>query len=95
MHRGLLVADEDVADGVLLEQRVVDRQDRAAGIAEDLFDPLADQAFDQDVCAAALGSHGRIPSQVSQRTDPAQQAAPGHFSVRFAPCQSRGGAATR
>ena len=35
MHRGLLVAHQDVADGVLLEQRVVDRQYRAAGVAED------------------------------------------------------------
>ena len=36
------------------EQRVVDRQHRAAGIAEHEFDPLPDQAFDQDLRAAAL-----------------------------------------
>jgi hypothetical protein len=40
MHRALFVAHEDVADGVLLEDLVIDRQDRAAGIAEYDVDAL-------------------------------------------------------
>ena len=40
MHRRLLVPHENVADLVLLENRVVDRQDRAARIAENNLDAL-------------------------------------------------------
>ena len=40
MHRGLFMADQDVADIVLLEHRVVNRQDGAAGIAENDIDAL-------------------------------------------------------
>jgi hypothetical protein len=61
MSRSGLVADEDVADLFMLEQRVVDRQHRAAGVAEDIFDPLTDQAFHQYVGAAALFAHFAIP----------------------------------
>jgi hypothetical protein len=70
-----LVADQDVADAVILEQRVVDRQHRAAGITEHEFDPLGDQAFDQDRGAAALLAHVAKPSispAPSKRTGPAQ-----------------------
>ena len=42
VDRALLVADQDVAQGVLLEQRVIDRQDGAARIAEHHVDPLVD-----------------------------------------------------
>ena len=40
MHGALLVAHQDVLHLVLLEQRVVDRQHRAAGIAENVLDAL-------------------------------------------------------
>ena len=39
MHRALLVAHEDVLHLVLVEERVVDRQHRAAGIAEECSTP--------------------------------------------------------
>jgi hypothetical protein len=48
MHGGLLVADQHMADGVLVEQRVVDRQHGAAGIAENDFDALILQRTDQN-----------------------------------------------
>jgi hypothetical protein len=60
MRRRLLVADEDVLDAVLLEDRIVDRKHRAAGIAEhDLHTEIA-QRLDQDVCSTLLG-HDRPP----------------------------------
>ena len=40
VHRRLLVPDEDVADLVLLEDRVINRQDGAARIAENNLDAL-------------------------------------------------------
>ena len=40
MHRALLVPHQDVAHLVLLEQRIIDRQHRAAGIAENVLDAL-------------------------------------------------------
>jgi hypothetical protein len=51
VHRRLLVPDEDVADGVLLEQRVVDREHGAAGIAEDDLDALILQRPEHDLGA--------------------------------------------
>jgi hypothetical protein len=49
MHRGLLVADQDVLDPVLLEERVIERKDGAAGIAENNVNALIDQRFDNDL----------------------------------------------
>jgi hypothetical protein len=40
VHGALLVADEDVLDLVLMEERVVDRQHGPARIAEHVFDAL-------------------------------------------------------
>src|SRR5262249_56815766 len=60
MHRRLLVAHQDVAQPVLLEERVVDRKDRATGIAEDDLDFLVDQGFHQQIGASRgglLGGH--------------------------------------
>ena len=58
MHRGLLMAYQDVAQPVLLEERVVDRQDRAARIAEDDLDFLVDQGFHQQIGASRGGLLG-------------------------------------
>ena len=59
--RGLLMADEDVADPLLLEHRVVDRQHRAAGIAEhDLHAEIA-QRLDQDIGSALLAPRPDTP----------------------------------
>jgi hypothetical protein len=55
MHRPLLVAHQDVADRVLLEDRVVDRQHRAAGIAEYHVDVLLDQRPEHDLRAVHGG----------------------------------------
>ncbi len=59
MRRALLVAHEDVLDLVLLEQLVVDVQDRAAGIAEDVLDAFFLQAADDDFRTGEL--HGSMP----------------------------------
>ena len=48
VHRALLVAHQHVLDLVLLEQRVVDEQHRAARIAEDVLDAFFLQAADDD-----------------------------------------------
>ena len=47
----LLVPHQDVLDLVLLEQRVVDVEHRAARVAEDVLDPLLLEAADDDFCA--------------------------------------------
>ena len=58
MHRGLLVAHQDVADRVLLEHRIIDRQHRAAGIAENHLDALLLQRTKQHFGARLhLGLH--------------------------------------
>ncbi len=63
MDGTLLVADEDVADLVLLEQRVIDRKHRAARIAENGVHALIDQSLDDNFSACQfLGSHGSLPS---------------------------------
>src|SRR4029453_16890146 len=48
MHGALLVAHENVLDLVLLEELVVDVEDRAARIAEDVLDALFLEAADDD-----------------------------------------------
>ena len=58
MDGRLLVAHQDVAQPVLLEQRIVDRQDRAARIAEDDLDFLVDQGFHQQIGASRGGLLG-------------------------------------
>ena len=55
MHRRLLVTDEDVTKPVLLEDGVIDRKNRTAGIAEDDLDFLVDQGFHQQIGASRLG----------------------------------------
>ena len=61
MRRGLLVAHQDVADVVLLEDRVVDRQHRAAGIAEHGVDPLVLQSLNDHFCAGHVSVHRASP----------------------------------
>jgi hypothetical protein len=48
MHRRLLVPDQDVLDVVLLEQRIVERKDGAAGIAENDLNALVDEGSEDD-----------------------------------------------
>ena len=54
----LLVTDEDVPDLGGVHQRVVGRQDRAAGDAEDGVDPDALERLDQALCAGDLDRPG-------------------------------------
>ena len=58
MDRALLVPDEDVADVVLLEQLVVDREDGAAGIAEHGVDALVLERLDHHPGARHLAGRG-------------------------------------
>ena len=62
VHRTAFLAHQDVAQRVLLEQRVVDRQDRTTGIAENDIDALVDQRLDDDIRSTPrLGRHNRTP----------------------------------
>src|ERR1700733_1734205 len=56
MHRALFVPDENVLHHVLLKQRVVDRQHRAAGIAENMLDALIGERFDHHLGAGHFGA---------------------------------------
>ena len=51
MDGALLVAHQDVAHLVLVEQRVVDRQHGAAGIAEHVLDALVGERLDHHLGA--------------------------------------------
>ena len=57
MHRALLVAHQDVPDLVLREQRVVDRQHRAARIAEQVLDALIGERLDHHFGAGHFACH--------------------------------------
>ena len=57
---GLFVADEDVADAVLLVERVVDGEDGTAGVAEDGVDALVAQRAEEDLGAAGGGRFGAV-----------------------------------
>ena len=59
MRGALLVAHENVLDLLLLEDLVIDRQDRAAGIAENVLDALVGQRLDHDFGAGHLFAHDR------------------------------------
>ncbi len=56
----LFVADEDVLDRGMLEQCVIDRQHRAAGIAEHRIDTQIDQRLHDDVRAGHFARSGRV-----------------------------------
>jgi hypothetical protein len=45
------MADQDVANGVLLEDRIVNREDCAARIAEDNLDALILEGAKKDFCS--------------------------------------------
>jgi hypothetical protein len=51
MHRGLLMAHQHMLDGVLLVQRVVDVENRAAGVAPDVLDVSACKRLDENFSA--------------------------------------------
>ena len=49
MGRGLFVADKDMLDPVLLENGIIDREDRPAGIAENDVDAEVAQRLNEDI----------------------------------------------
>ena len=69
----LLVPHQDVLDVALLENLVIDRQHRAAGIAEDVLDAMIDQRADDHRCAGHLVrivagvAHGLLRMRCGQR----------------------------
>jgi hypothetical protein len=70
MHRPLLVPDEDMADMVLLEERVVDRQYGATGIPENDINALVAQRLDDHLRPDhLLRRHGTLlESEISRGT---------------------------
>ena len=61
--------DQDVLDLFLLEQLVVDVENRTARIAEDVFDAFFLEAADDDLCAGEL--HGFPASSRNEHVCPA------------------------
>jgi hypothetical protein len=63
MHGAALLPYQDVLHLVLLEQLVVDRQDRAARVAEHVLHALIGERADHHLGAGHLQGHGRtLPS---------------------------------
>src|SRR6185437_8883350 len=66
MTGALLVPHQDMLDLALLEQFVIDRKHRPAGITEDVLDAMIDQRAHDHGCArhlvgVALVAHGLAP----------------------------------
>jgi hypothetical protein len=66
MNRALLVAHQDVAKLVLVEQLVIDRQHRSARVAEDMLDPLIGERLDHHLGAGHLLCHLPLQSLASR-----------------------------
>src|SRR5438874_12158697 len=81
MDRAPLLTHQDVAQRILLEQRIVDREDRAAGIAEYDIDALIDERLDDDISSTdRLGRHDTLLNRNNGKSSPAvrpQGAGPG------------------
>src|SRR5690606_20281275 len=60
VDRTLFVPDEDVADVVLLEDLVIDRQHRAARVAEDHLDALVPERLNHHLRTGHLPRHLRL-----------------------------------
>ena len=78
VHGTLLVPHEDVAELLLLEQRVVDRQHRAARVAENVLDALIDERLDHHLRPGHFRLHRPAPSFPRFRylTDPSESKRP-------------------
>src|SRR5439155_23463018 len=78
MDRAALLAHQDVAQRILLEQRIVNRQDRAAGIAEYDIDALIDERLDDDISSTdRLGRHDILLLRYNGKSSPAVRSAAG------------------
>ena len=84
MARALLVADEDVAKLVLMEDGVVDREHRAARIAEDHLDALILQRLDDHLRAGHVLGHNRNspPFLVNHKSEATKKALKGPSGKR-------------
>ncbi len=61
VRRALLVPHQDVLHPLLREQRVIDRQHRAARIAEQMLDALVGERLDHHFGAGHFLAHARHP----------------------------------
>ena len=69
MHRGLLMANQDVLELFLLEDGVVDIENRATGIAKDMLDTFFLKASNDDFCTREF--HERVPFKIQGARPPA------------------------
>jgi hypothetical protein len=69
VHGAPLLAHQHVLDLLLLEELVIDRQNRAAGIAEDVLDALIGKRPNDHLGAAHLKCHagGSVARNPQQR----------------------------
>ena len=84
MARSLLVAHEDVAELVLMEDGVVDREHRTARIAKDHLDALILQRLDDHLRAGHVLGHNRNspPFLISRKIETTKKALKGPSGKR-------------
>ena len=82
VDRALFVTHQHMLDLVLLEELVVDVEDRAARVAEDVLDAFLLQATDDDFCPSEL--HGSPPQAIDEHVCPASLSRPGICKTRHA-----------
>ena len=59
MHSGLLVTNQDVLNGVLLEEGVIDVQDSTARVTPDVLDVLGLEGFNENFTTAQIDGRRR------------------------------------
>ena len=99
MHRAAFLADQDVTEGFLLVQGVVDRQNGAAGIAENDVDAPIHQHLEYDLGSGQLSvihlvhlHANKSWSEPRPRKDPPDEILPGHgWTGRHRRMRPRGG----
>ena len=64
MNRPLLMARQDVADMILLKQRIINRQHRATRVTKNDINPLILQGFYQYICTSHFTHRARIMPQL-------------------------------
>ena len=67
MDRALLVADEDVLQAILLMQLVIDRQNGAARIAENMLDALIGESLEHHLGACHCTRHRHLIGKTRPR----------------------------
>ena len=59
MHSSLLVTNQDVLNGVLLEESVIDVQDSTTWVTPDVLDVLGLEGFDKNFATAQIDGRRR------------------------------------